>query len=85
MTAPSDLHELAQGRVLIRSGVPRAVRKKLGLSLAEVAASVGVTRSSVLRWETGETAPRSAAALRYVAEIRRLRRLAARMPDEVTG
>lgn len=85
MNSTSDLHELAQGRVLIRSGVPRAVRKKLGLSLSEVAAAVGVTRSSVLRWETGITVPRSAAALRYVAEIRRLRRLAGRLPDEASG
>ena len=82
MNGTSDLLALAQGRLFVRSGTPRAVRLKLGLSLAEVAASVGATRSSVSRWERGETAPRSPAALRYVAEIKRLHRLAARVPDE---
>ena len=85
MNITADLFELAQDRLLARSGVPRSVRQKLGLSLAEVAASVGTTRSSVQRWETGQTVPRSAAGLRYVAEIKRLRRLAAGISDEATA
>lgn len=85
MNGAHDLLELAQGRLLARSGIPRLVRQKLGLSLAEVAASVGSTRSSVQRWETRQTVPRSAAGLRYVAEIKRLRRMAARISDEATA
>lgn len=57
--------ELSRIRSLARSGSARTVRLAAGLSLAEIAATVGVTSSAVFRWENGERAPHGDAALRY--------------------
>jgi putative transcriptional regulator len=40
----------------------RALRKRLGLSQASLAALVGVTANSVARWERGELGIRESAA-----------------------
>lgn len=50
----------------------RLVRVRAGLSQEELAALVGVGRSAVSRWETGERTPRSEALLRYRALLERL-------------
>jgi DNA-binding transcriptional regulator YiaG len=71
MTKPS-LHEITLARDLARSGAGRAIRKHARLSHREVAQVVGASASSVYRWETGERVPRSAAGLRWAAQMRRL-------------
>lgn len=59
------LPELVRVRELVRSGAARSIRVAAGLSLGEVAESVGVAPATVWRWEHGDRVPRGDAALRY--------------------
>lgn len=54
------------------TGAAKAIRQSAGVSLAEVAADVGVTRSCVHRWERGVRRPRGDAALRYLRLLEEL-------------
>ncbi|BCT76085.1 hypothetical protein SCMU_19270 [Sinomonas cyclohexanicum] len=47
-------------------GTAARLRQAAGLSLKEVAGPVGVTVTSVYRWEKGLRAPRGEAAIRYL-------------------
>ena len=60
-----DLGDLARVRALVDSGAARVVRVSKRLSLSEVALTVGVSKSTVFRWEAGERTPRGEKALRY--------------------
>jgi DNA-binding transcriptional regulator YiaG len=53
----------------------RALRERHRLSLREIGYTVGVSPSTVCRWESGERRPRGAAAIRYAALLDRLDRL----------
>ena len=59
-----DVRLVGLVRQLVASGDIRRVRQELGLSVAEVAAVVGVTREAVSAWERGAI-PRTEVALRY--------------------
>lgn len=59
------LAELAETRTLVRSGAARPIRLNAGLSLGEVAKSIGVSPATILRWETGERVPHGEAAVAY--------------------
>ena len=48
-----------------------SLRKKLGLSAAEMARLVGVSAQSIYHWETGKSRPR-ASQVKAIAEIRKL-------------
>lgn len=72
MTDSPDLVALSKARRLARSGTARMIRSNAGISLAELAAGVGVSPSTVFRWETGLRSPHGAAALRYVALLDRI-------------
>ncbi|MDP3702648.1 MAG: helix-turn-helix transcriptional regulator [Hylemonella sp.] len=63
-----------------RAGGFASLRKKLGLSAAEMAALLGVSSQSVYHWETGKSRPR-ASQLPAIAALRRLgkREAAARL------
>lgn len=52
----------------------RRLREACGLSQAEVGAVIGVTRSTVSRWETGRREPRPNLAHRYADVLDRLRK-----------
>jgi len=52
----------------------RSEREKLGLTLENVAAPLGVEPSTVARWETGSQRPRAQHALMYVGLLNRLGR-----------
>lgn len=41
------------------------IRAQAGLSLADIATPVGVSPTTILRWERGERSPHGEAALRY--------------------
>lgn len=49
----------------------RAARKKLGLTQADFAALMGVTRTAVANWETGQSLPDMANLIR-IAEVSRV-------------
>jgi transcriptional regulator with XRE-family HTH domain len=54
------------------SGQAREIRKAARLTQSDIARSVGVTFSTLSRWESGERLPRGEAALRYAALLDRL-------------
>lgn len=55
----SDLHSDVQ------SGRAREIRERSGLTQADIAACIGVTRAAVSLWEAGTRMPSGAAATRY--------------------
>ena len=63
-----------------RAGGFASLRKKLGLSAAEMGKLIGVSAQSVYHWETGKSRPR-AAQLAAIAAVRKLgkREVAARL------
>jgi DNA-binding transcriptional regulator YiaG len=60
-----DLLEVSRVRSLTKAGRAREIRVHACVSAAEVAAALGVSPSTVLRWEEGERAPRGDIARRY--------------------
>lgn len=67
-----ELEALARVRALCRSGAAKAVRQANDLSLGEIAPEIGVSQSTIFRWENGERRPTGEAALRYLALLDRL-------------
>jgi DNA-binding XRE family transcriptional regulator len=63
---------VARGRQLAASGTARMIRESAGLSLADVAAAIGVSRQSVWAWEHGAKRPGPAAAIAYADLMQRL-------------
>ena len=64
--------ELGRLRLLLDMDTARSIRQTHKLSLAEVAASIGVSPSTLHRWEAGQRTPRGQAALRYAELLARL-------------
>jgi transcriptional regulator with XRE-family HTH domain len=63
---------LALVRRLARDGTATRLREAAHLSLGDVARSLDVHPSTVLRWESGESLPRGAVAMRYGALLAEL-------------
>ena len=63
---------LAVIRRLCRDGSGRRIRLAANVSAAELAAELGVSEATVLRWETGRNLPRRRVALRYAILLRGL-------------
>ncbi len=61
----NELRALARVRAMTANGQAREVRTRARLSMADVAATLGVGTSTVARWETGRRVPHGKAALRY--------------------
>lgn len=64
---------LAQTRRLVTSGEARRLRVAAAVSLREMANAVGVSPSTILRWERAERSPRGEAAVRYGTLLDQLR------------
>lgn len=71
------------GRRLPEPAVRRAIRQAARVSLADVAAVVGVTRQAVSLWELGQRTPRGPMLNTYVVTLRALQR--ATMDEEANG
>jgi len=69
--------ELVRMRALVHGGVVRDLRVDAGLTLREVAKAVGVTASTIHRWEHGKR-PTGDAAVRYARLLFELETLARR-------
>lgn len=82
MTKASDVILLAAARRAAATGEAAELRRRAGLSQADMAKPVGVTPQAVARWEHGTRVPRGKAALRYA---RLLRRLGLRLDDGSVG
>lgn len=70
-----QLRLLAAANERARNGTARQIRKRAGVTLAEMAAAVGdVSESAVCRWETGSRHPRGKAAIRWAIILNELER-----------
>lgn len=78
---PTDAQDLAAARRLAADGSARRIRVAAGLSCAELAAAIDVTRVTVSRWERGQRSPHGAAAVRWVRLLRRLEQAHAAAPE----
>ena len=73
MVCPMDQRlELVRARQLGLTGAGRRIRQQAGLSLREMADWVGVDASTLLRWETGESAPSQRNARGWVSVVAQL-------------
>ncbi len=70
--AADDVQRLVWVRGLCASGTARVLRQSAGLSLREMATPVGVSPTTVLRWEEGEARPTGRRALAYATMLERL-------------
>lgn len=59
-------------RRAFRTGRGRELRAEADLSIRELAAMAGVSRSSLTRWEAGEDSPRPEAAIAWARAMGRL-------------
>ncbi|MFJ4692817.1 helix-turn-helix domain-containing protein [Streptomyces sp. NPDC088766] len=62
---PEELRTVGELRCLAASGRARALREAQRIGLRELARTIGTSPSTVSRWETGATQPRSALALKW--------------------
>jgi len=62
---PTQLAKVSRVRRLCADGGAREIRTSRSLSLGDIATTLGVHKSTVLRWETGTCQPKKEAALRY--------------------
>jgi DNA-binding transcriptional regulator YiaG len=68
-TKPGDVQVPAIGALRFRAGGFASLRKKLGMSAAEMGLLLGVSAQSVYHWEAGKSKPR-ASQLAAIAEVR---------------
>lgn len=61
---PEELQQVTAIRELAAAGRLRELREQRRLSLRDIAGAIGVTASTVLRWEQRTRVPSSRAALR---------------------
>jgi len=73
----SDVIARVRLREMIAGGTVRTIREAAGLSLGDVGRALGVSRSTVFRWEHGQV-PRGETASRYVHLLLTLQVLARR-------
>ena len=67
-----DLVKVSRARRLCMDGQGRRLRVAAQVSVRELAQAVGVNPATVCRWETGESAPRPDAAVRWVDALQQL-------------
>ena len=68
-----EILDLVEMRRLVATGEARSRRRRAGLSLAEVAATIGVTPAAISRWENDHRRPtRHASSLAYADLLKRL-------------
>lgn len=68
----TDLARLQRVRAAAANGRAREVRKRAGLTQAEIADAIGVSQPTIGLWETGKRVPRGAPALRYAEALETL-------------
>jgi DNA-binding transcriptional regulator YiaG len=74
---PAELAIVAATRADLASGTAREAREAAGLSRAEFAEALGVSRQTVGNWETGRVKPTAEHALAYGRLLARLGKKAA--------
>jgi transcriptional regulator with XRE-family HTH domain len=67
------LAQLATAYRLAEGGRGRAVRERSGISLREMAATIGTNMGELSRWERGLVRPRADFALRWLQAVEAIR------------
>ncbi len=67
-----ELIDARLAREWINRGIARSIREGSGLTKGDVARTLGVSRSAVDRWESGERRPRTVIAASYGRLLRDL-------------
>jgi transcriptional regulator with XRE-family HTH domain len=75
--AAEDALDIVRVRSWLRTGRAREIRKRAGLSQADVGKAVGTNASQMSRWEAGKGAPHRDSALKLARLYEELERLAA--------
>jgi DNA-binding XRE family transcriptional regulator len=65
-----DVAELTQGATLPPVASRRAIRLAAGVGQTELAEALGVSRWSLIRWETGQAEPMPDARRKYAGALR---------------
>jgi DNA-binding transcriptional regulator YiaG len=68
-----ELLHVVSARRALAGGEMRSLRKSLGVSAAEAAHAIGVSRQTVLNWESGRSSPTRTHLLRYAKLLAGLR------------
>jgi DNA-binding transcriptional regulator YiaG len=74
---PVELAAVSRARADLASGAARAAREAAGVSAAEFARALRVTRQAVSSWETGKSVPDAPHALAYARALAAIVRPAA--------
>jgi DNA-binding XRE family transcriptional regulator len=74
---PSDLAAAVRIRDDLASGAARKARESAGITAADMARAIGVSRQAVSSWETGAVVPTLEHALAYGKALAALTRRAA--------
>ncbi len=77
LVRPADLAVVSRARADLASVAARAAREASGVSAAELARALRVTRQAVSSWETGKSVPSAAHALAYARALAAVTRQAA--------
>lgn len=70
----SEIMLLVDAHKKARNGTAKKTRQHAGLTMAQVAAVIGVGESTVSRWEGGSRKPRGEHALKWAALLNELER-----------
>jgi transcriptional regulator with XRE-family HTH domain len=68
-----NLRDLSRVRAAAATGEARQIRQDAHIRTTELAAIVGVTPTTLARWETGYRVPSAADSMRWCAALDRLR------------
>lgn len=71
---PSDLAAAVRTRAELASDAARETREAAGVTAADIARTIGVTRQAVSSWETGAVVPTVEHALAYAKTLAALAR-----------
>jgi DNA-binding transcriptional regulator YiaG len=67
-----DVEKISRARSLAASGEGRSKREGVSVTMRELASAIGVDAATLSRWETGTTAPRGPAAIRWLDALETL-------------
>jgi transcriptional regulator with XRE-family HTH domain len=72
----AQLRLIIEGREVARSGRGARIRRLAGITQADLGRALGVTSTTISRWERGEREPRGRHAIAYVRLLDELRTIA---------